>query len=94
MPNKRVSEKEIVVSAGVPTRHKPATAKRVKRTAPTAAAQPPVTQPVPDAPTQEQIACLAYSYWEARGCQGGSPEEDWLRAERELTVSLAASATA
>jgi hypothetical protein len=22
------------------------------------------------------------SYWEARGCQGGSAEEDWLRAER------------
>jgi len=34
------------------------------------------------APTE--IARLAYSYWEARGCQGGSPEEDWLRAEREL----------
>lgn len=35
-------------------------------------------------PTSEQIAALAYSYWEARGRQGGSPEEDWLRAEREL----------
>lgn len=34
--------------------------------------------------TQEEIACLAYSYWEARGCQGGSPHEDWIRAEREL----------
>jgi hypothetical protein len=33
---------------------------------------------------QEAIAALAYSYWEARGCQGGSPEEDWLRAEQEL----------
>jgi hypothetical protein len=32
----------------------------------------------------ERIALLAYSYWEARGCQGGSPEEDWLRAERQL----------
>jgi hypothetical protein len=36
------------------------------------------------APSQEAIAQLAYSYWEARGCQGGSPEEDWLRAEQEL----------
>jgi hypothetical protein len=35
-------------------------------------------------PSGEQIAALAYSYWEARGCQGGSPEEDWFRAEREL----------
>ena len=36
------------------------------------------------APTNEEIAKLAYLYWEARGCQGGSPEEDWLRAEEEL----------
>jgi hypothetical protein len=36
------------------------------------------------APTREQIAALAYSYWEARGRRGGSPEEDWLRAEQEL----------
>jgi hypothetical protein len=35
-------------------------------------------------PTREEIARLAYSYWEARGCQGGSPEEDWFRAERAL----------
>jgi hypothetical protein len=33
---------------------------------------------------QEETACLAYSFWEARGCQGGLPEEDWLRAEEEL----------
>ena len=32
----------------------------------------------------EQIALRAYSYWEARGCQGGSPEDDWFRAEREV----------
>jgi hypothetical protein len=39
---------------------------------------------VTDAPTFDRIAQLAYSYWEARGYQGGSPDEDWLRAEREL----------
>jgi hypothetical protein len=96
MPIKRVSEKEIVVSGAVPARHKPATAKRVKRTAPTAAAEPPVTQPSPEAPSREEIACLAYSYWVERGCQGGSPEEDWLRAEQELTAAstVAAAATA
>jgi hypothetical protein len=32
----------------------------------------------------EAIAQLAYLYWEARGCQGGSADEDWLRAEQEL----------
>jgi len=36
------------------------------------------------APTYEEIAELAYSYWESRGGQGGSPWEDWFRAEREL----------
>jgi hypothetical protein len=36
------------------------------------------------APSYDTIAKLAHSYWEARGCQGGSPEEDWLRAEQEL----------
>jgi hypothetical protein len=36
------------------------------------------------APTHEDIAQLAYSYWEARGGTGGSPWEDWFRAEQEL----------
>jgi hypothetical protein len=35
-------------------------------------------------PSHEDIAVLAYSYWEARGFQGGTPEEDWFRAEQEL----------
>ena len=38
------------------------------------------------APAHQEIARLAYSYWEARGRQGGSPLEDWLRAENELKV--------
>jgi hypothetical protein len=33
---------------------------------------------------QEEIARLAYSYWEARGCQGGSAQNDWFQAEQEL----------
>jgi len=43
---------------------------------------------------REAVARLAYSYWEARGFVGGTPEEDWLRAEREIRETLAASATA
>ncbi len=38
--------------------------------------------------THEQIARLAYSYWAARGYAPGSPEQDWLRAERELKAKL------
>jgi hypothetical protein len=41
---------------------------------------------------QEKIALLAYTYWEKRGRTGGSPEEDWFRAEREiLTLTSAES---
>jgi hypothetical protein len=35
-------------------------------------------------PTHAEIAELAYQYWESRGGQGGSPWEDWFRAEQEL----------
>ena len=42
----------------------------------------------------EEIARLAYSYWEARGCPIGSPEEDWYRAEMDLRQPIAAAATA
>jgi len=34
--------------------------------------------------THEKVALLAYSYWEERGRQGGSAQEDWFRAEREV----------
>jgi hypothetical protein len=43
---------------------------------------------------RDAIARVAYSYWEARGFIGGSPEEDWLRAEREVRNSRTASAIA
>jgi len=46
---------------------------------PVVAAESPVINP-----TFEEIAQLAYCYWEARGYQDGSPEQDWLRAEHEL----------
>jgi len=32
----------------------------------------------------EDIARLAYQFWEERGCPSGSSEIDWLRAEQEL----------
>jgi hypothetical protein len=37
-------------------------------------------------PEHEQIAQLAYILWQARGCPEGSPDEDWLRAEQDLTT--------
>jgi len=35
-------------------------------------------------PLHEEIARLAYAYWETRGHPHGSAHEDWFRAEREL----------
>jgi hypothetical protein len=46
-----------------------------------------VSSPEPVAkamPAREEISLRAWLYAEARGFQGGSPEQDWLRAEREL----------
>ena len=34
----------------------------------------------------DHIARIAYGYWEARGFEPGSAEEDWLRAEREYLL--------
>ena len=36
---------------------------------------------------QEEIAKLAYALWEQRGCTQGSPEFDWLEAERKIRES-------
>ena len=85
MPRRRISENDRVASAAAPPRRMPASAKRVKHTA------PPAEKPLEQAATatvcglsQDEIARLAYSYWEARGYTGGTSEEDRLRAEREL----------
>jgi hypothetical protein len=50
--------------------------------------------PIPEAATldPEEVARLAYSYWEARGRDGGSPEEDWFKAENELKMRATSSA--
>jgi hypothetical protein len=87
MPRKSVTEKPIVVSAGAaaaaPARRK-SSPKRSTRSA-EIVNTPAVTAATE--PSREEIALLAYSYWEARGHQGGSPDEDWLRAEQELRAS-------
>ncbi len=37
-----------------------------------------------DALNHQEVAKLAYLFWEERGRPFGSPEIDWSRAEREL----------
>jgi hypothetical protein len=46
----------------------------------------------PQVVSKEEIAQLAYSYWEARGRPHGSAAEDWLRAERDLREATGAAA--
>jgi hypothetical protein len=94
MANKRISENKVVVSnaAAVPARRKSASTKRIARpasvesfhTVVSASEVPVAARAIPAESFQNAVARLAYSYWEARGCQGGSPEADWLRAEFEL----------
>ena len=59
-----------------PAMHKRAT----KQTAETAI---PTSEPVRAISTDE-ISRRAYAYWEERGYQGGTADEDWFRAERDL----------
>jgi DUF2934 family protein len=89
MARKRISEPEIAVSQGsgaAPARRKTAVSK--KKHTPATSVSEPLADSTPAAPVyrfgHEDIAALAYSYWVTRGYRAGSPEEDWLRAEREL----------
>jgi Protein of unknown function (DUF2934) len=103
MPKKRTAEKEIVMpsaASAVPLRRKPAPRTRVTRsvepaaTAAASIAEPAtgavetVAAPTVSAPSYQEIAQLAYTFWEARGGQGGSQEEDWLRAEEQLRARV------
>ena len=63
------------------TRRSVARPKRTESPTPTAASD---AIPVQGATIEAEIARLAYFLWEARGGVGGSPEEDWLRAEQEI----------
>lgn len=89
MPTKRTKENDIAIpTAAAPARRKSAATPRAKhglKTSPAAAApETETTVEATYAPAESEIAALAYTYWAGRGCQGGSPEEDWLRAEQEL----------
>jgi hypothetical protein len=66
-----------------------AKAARTPETAPSAPRRHKKATPVAAASSDsiistEEIAMLAFSYWETRGYQGGTPEDDWFRAESEL----------
>lgn len=72
-----------------------AKAARTTETAPSAPRRHKKATPVAAASSDgivstEEIATLAFSYWESRGYHGGSPEDDWFRAETELRERVSA----
>ena len=79
---KKTSTKETVVAAPVRAAAKP----RVRTVKHSKAASAPVA--VVEVSAHDQIAKIAYGYWEARGYQHGSSEQDWLRAEQEYLLSV------
>jgi len=89
MATKRSTSSEPVSSGAAPARAKSAATRKHRNSAVTERSESAIAPsfaaaaPAPD-PTFDDVAQLAYSYWEARGYQGGSSEEDWLRAEQEL----------
>src|SRR5213593_629535 len=96
MTRKRNTENDVVVSpaatAAVRRKAQPRTHAHAPATERETGVAPSVETPTADQPLYEQIALLAYSYWEQRGCQSGTPEEDWLRAEEELRMRTASAA--
>jgi Protein of unknown function (DUF2934) len=100
MATKRVSEKKVVISSSAAA----APARRPKRATRSSVESSTIEVSTPEFSTpevvsvesvieisNEAVAQLAYSYWVARGYQGGSPEEDWLRAEQELRAATASN---
>ena len=99
MPRKRTPETEPPVSqvvAPVTTSLKGSKAAPAKGSAVTRQTRKRIVGKPAPAPqdlhiSHEEIARLAYSYWEARQSPHPSAEDDWYRAERELRSTEARS---
>ena len=93
MATKPVSKTQSAPSKSAPKAAAPAPVKAaapapapVKAAAPAfvkAAVPAPVKAKAPNQPTQTEIAARAYAIYER---EGGSDQENWLRAERELVA--------
>jgi Protein of unknown function (DUF2934) len=80
MPSKTIYEPEAVLSE--------ATAIARQNTAiQLPVAKEPMTAPEESTSERQNIALLAYSYWQERGCPEGSPEQDWFQAEQAVQLS-------
>ena|SRR5215207_4557009 len=77
----RIAKAEVATTAALPVE---TVVENSVPASPVAEAAAPTATITPRIPTREEIAALAYAYWEERGYQSGSPNEDWFRAEQEL----------
>jgi Protein of unknown function (DUF2934) len=83
MPRKTTATSEKPATrAKAPSTNAPV--KRHKKAAPPVASETAATEERSRSVAYEDVARLAFSYWEQRGYQHGSPDTDWLRAEQEL----------
>ncbi|SRR5579883_672833 len=73
-------------SAAVPEINQ-GTPEQIETTVFVSASAPAATSSV-DADPREEIARIAYGYWQARGYTGGDPIDDWVRAENEYRSRL------
>ena len=80
MTKKQVSS-TIAATATPPARDKAPRVRAAKHRTEPAIAQPDL---------RDDVATIAYGYWESRGRQDGDPAEDWFRAEEEFRRSASA----
>jgi hypothetical protein len=85
-PRRRAAKKSAAETANPATGEPVA---RHRKAHPSKNSAPSAVAAVAGSTTQEDIARLAFSYFEQRGYQGGSPEDDWFRAEQELLQLVA-----
>jgi hypothetical protein len=79
---KEIEMTEPTQKTKAPAKPRSAATKSKKTTAP---AEPEKVATI--TPTREQIAALAHKYWAERGHRHGHAEQDWLRAEQELSIA-------
>jgi len=87
MPKKTVTKETTLVRATRPKAAKSAPVVEVASTPRVKSVKhSKISTPAVAVNAHDQIAKIAYGYWEARGFQPGSPELDWLRAEQEYLL--------
>ena len=89
MPRKKLQEPEVsskkATARGITAAHRPKKTLAAAAAASSPSPSPATLPPAPDPDElREEIAQLAYSIWQERGCPEGSDVDDWVRAETEV----------